>query len=604
MTLLANIRIATPLFLFAFLAGPTNAAERSIAEIQGADHKSPITAEEVTTSGIVTGHFGSGFFFQSASPDGDQATSEGIFVFLGSSPDFPLPARGEIVTVTGQVTEFQPLLQPPLFPTREQAVCGTTQIATVNNQDRGTFLAGTQIYRISALTVDGSGDLPEPVPFAPPGMNTTIGYADKPHTPFNPTNHPRDYFESLEGMRVVIEDAVIMSRKDRGWDQFWVAPATGLDADDLTAYGLPVAHAGHVFPEVVQVHKAVGQPAFALPVGTKLGDLTGILTYENGNYMVVLDAVIDETAYPPPTQPAVVPPTIPQGLRIATYNAENLTIGAPGSANRFAAIAAQVVGDLNSPDIIALQEVQDDDGQGATAVVTATQTIGALVDAILVAGGRRYLPVALDPIQPNTDGGAPGANIRTVFLVPEDRGVKILSSERLFDGDDRCDSSANPFQASRRPLLVEAEIDGTRYVLVNLHLSSKLGDQGLYTNAEDPQPGSTDRRRRQAAQLVAELERRYSDNPPVILLMGDFNDHVDAKALEPCHQSTLGFTFHRDHRGDTYTASYAFNGVREAIDLFLVGGAGLPNATVTYLNLNADSLTQVSDHNPVVLVAH
>jgi hypothetical protein len=41
MTLLANIRIAAPLFLSAFLASPTNAAERSIAEIQGADHKAP-----------------------------------------------------------------------------------------------------------------------------------------------------------------------------------------------------------------------------------------------------------------------------------------------------------------------------------------------------------------------------------------------------------------------------------------------------------------------------------------------------------------------------------------------------------------------------------
>jgi hypothetical protein len=38
-----------------------------------------------------------------------------------------------------------------------------------------------------------------------------------------------------------------------------------------------------------------------------------------------------------------------------------------------------------------------------------------------------------------------------------------------------------------------------------------------------------------------------------------------------------------------HTPWYACNGVREAIDDFVGGGAGLANATVTSLTLNADT---------------
>lgn len=574
-------------------------AEFSISQIQGADHKSSIPSTGVVeTSGVVTGWFGQGFFMQATNADASDATSEGIYVFVGTN--FPLPERGATGELTGNATEFQPLLQPPLFPTRKQAVCGTTEIRTVNNHDRGTFLTGTQLFRVTALEVTGTAPLPTPVRFDPPGATSAIAFADRPNTPFDPDAHPRDYFESLEGMRIVIEDAVVVSRKDRGWDQFWVAPAAALDVSELTAYGLPLAKAGHIFPELVQVHKAIGQPAFALPVGSKLGDLTGVMTYENGIYMVVLDDVIDESAVSAPQTVAVDAVDLPDGIRIGTFNAENLSASQPDA--RFANVAGQIVNNLGAPDILALQEVQDDDGPGRSQVVSAADTLDKLVAAIVGAGGPKYLAIALDPSQPNTDGGEPGANIRNVFLVDPASGVTIDRSERLFDGDDRCDADENPFQASRRPLLVEATIGGENYVLVNVHLSSKLGDQGLYTNTEDPQPGSTARRLRQAEMLAKELEARYGANPPTILIMGDFNDHANSAALAPFYANSLDFEFQRDHRGESYTASYAFNGLREAIDLFALAGRKPDLASTAYLNLNADSLLQVSDHNPVVLV--
>jgi predicted extracellular nuclease len=589
------------LFGSVLTAHSAHAAEVAISAIQGADHKTTLpTNQEVEVVGVVTAHFGKGFFMQSVTPDSDLATSEGIFVFLGNSPTFALPDRGATVHVTGKPMEFQPLLELPLQPNRKVAVCGTTQIDTIQSEDRKRFLPVTQIGAVTALTVEGTANMPAAIEFIPPGANSDIAFADRPNTPFNPVDHPRDYFESLEGMRVVVRDAVVVSRKEKPWDQFWVASASSLDASELSAYGLPFGKPGHVFPEVVAVHKAKNQPGFAAPVGTHLGDLEGVMTYENGNYMIVLDKIIDAATLPVPSLPSVPEPDIGTGLRVATYNAENMSIASPGASTKIKNVAEQIVAELKSPALIGLQEVQDDDGEGATDLVTAQQTLAALVTAIIDAGGPAYQVVAIDPILPNTDGGAPGGNIRTVFLVRSDSGITVKHAERLFDTDDRCDRDANPFSSARKPLLLEAEIAGEPYVFVNLHLSSKLGDEGLYSNSEDPQPGSTANRKRQVERLVTELEQRYASNPPTIILMGDYNDHIDSPALAPFHASSLGFKFPRDHRGESFTISYAFSGLREAIDQFLIGGRQR-DVLVTYMNLNVDAQIQVSDHNPVIL---
>ena len=225
------------------------------------------------------------------------------------------------------------------------------------------------------------------------------------------------------------------------------------------------------------------------------------MSYENGRYLVLLDDVIDVTSLPEPALPDVPLPSFGDGLRIATYNAENMSVASEGAAEKFQRIAEQIVSSLKSPAIIALQEVQDDDGQGVTAATTARLTVEALIAAVSTAGGPQYTAVALDPVLPNTDGGAPGGNIRNVFLIRNDTGVTLRTSERLFDSDDRCDGDANPFSSARKPLLLEVDIDGKAFVLVNLHLSSKLGDDGLYTNAEDPKPASEARRKRQAEHL-------------------------------------------------------------------------------------------------------
>src|SRR6267142_7259056 len=77
-----------------------------IREIQGAAHISPKKDQAVAgVAGVVTGKTGNGFWMQDPSPDANDATSEGIFVFTSSAPTASV---GDAVSVTGKVTEFRP----------------------------------------------------------------------------------------------------------------------------------------------------------------------------------------------------------------------------------------------------------------------------------------------------------------------------------------------------------------------------------------------------------------------------------------------------------------------------------------------------------------
>ncbi|MCK6406032.1 MAG: ExeM/NucH family extracellular endonuclease [Rhodocyclaceae bacterium] len=73
-----------------------------IGVIQGSGAQSPLLGQPVTTSGVVTKTANNGFFMQDAG-DGDDTTSDGIFVYTGSTPT---AAVGDRVRVSATVTEY------------------------------------------------------------------------------------------------------------------------------------------------------------------------------------------------------------------------------------------------------------------------------------------------------------------------------------------------------------------------------------------------------------------------------------------------------------------------------------------------------------------
>jgi hypothetical protein len=96
-------------------------------------------------------------------------------------------------------------------------------------------------------------------------------------------------------------------------------------------------------------------------------------------------------------------------LAIASFNVENLDIG-DGQA-KFETLAAQIVTNLASPDIIGLMEVQDSNGATDNGVVDASVTLNTLISAITTAGGPGYSYRQINPVN-DQDGGEPGGNIR------------------------------------------------------------------------------------------------------------------------------------------------------------------------------------------------
>ena len=110
-------------FTLVFTAAQDGAAGTAIHSVQGAtpagDAPSPLLGQIVTTSGIVTATFQGagqlgGFFLQApdAQADSDPATSEGLFVFCGTTaPKCPAVNVGDAVSVKGTVQEFNKATQ-------------------------------------------------------------------------------------------------------------------------------------------------------------------------------------------------------------------------------------------------------------------------------------------------------------------------------------------------------------------------------------------------------------------------------------------------------------------------------------------------------------
>lgn len=90
-------------------AGPGPAARDAaalplaIAAIQGRGATSAHAGQAVRTDGVVTRLTNNGFFLQAPEGDGDEATSDGLFVFTGGAPTVQ---PGQRLQVSGTVTEY------------------------------------------------------------------------------------------------------------------------------------------------------------------------------------------------------------------------------------------------------------------------------------------------------------------------------------------------------------------------------------------------------------------------------------------------------------------------------------------------------------------
>ena len=87
------------------------------------------------------------------------------------------------------------------------------------------------------------------------------------------------------------------------------------------------------------------------------------------------------------------------------------------------AIGNHIASFLGSPDLVFLQEIQDDTGETDNGVVTANVTLGNLVAAVNKVDNTTLYNFTNIPGIDNEDGGVPGGNIRPAYLYALPRKV-------------------------------------------------------------------------------------------------------------------------------------------------------------------------------------
>ncbi|MEM1100699.1 MAG: endonuclease/exonuclease/phosphatase family protein, partial [Pseudomonadota bacterium] len=296
-------------------------------------------------------------------------------------------------------------------------------------------------------------------------------------------------------------------------------------------------------------------------------------------------------------------------LTVATYNVLNLdpndgdgdTDVADG---RFDAIAAQIVGNLGSPDIVGLQEVQDNNGSSNDGTTSASETLALLAAAIEAAGGPSYAVIDNTFITDNASGGQPGGNIRTAFLYNPDRVDLVEGSVQTIGGQ----GEGEAFEGARLPLVAEFAFNGETVTVVNNHFSSKGGsapilgiEQDFTARQEDVSVnGSLDERQAQS-RAVQDFVEGLAPGANVAVL-GDFNEfEFVSPVLELETNSGLNNLTNDIDEDERY--SFIFQGNSQSLDHILVSDSLDETAEVDIVHVNSEfaaTASRASDHDPIV----
>jgi len=347
------------------------------------------------------------------------------------------------------------------------------------------------------------------------------------------------------------------------------------------------------------------------------GPMTGVLDLAYGVWHV------DVTEpWPAVVSGAVEPETTRLGpaahlLRIATFNVENLS--AESSDDKIAKVAGIVARRLQGPAIVALQEIQDDSGPDDDGTVGADVTLRRLTEAVAAAGGPRYEWRQLDP-EDGADGGQPGGNIRNVVLFDPsvvravDRGdgsegASVVDGPRLSASPARLFADQAAFggdplgreKGTRKPLAVEFETAGRRLFVVDLHLSSKWGDDPVFGRRQPPIEPTAAMRLAQAWSVRSFVERILDrDSEALVVVLGDLNDFEWSEPVVTLAGDRLQNLVGLLPPGERYT--YVYRGTAQAIDHILASPALAAVADVDIVHVNAEfpEADRASDHDPVL----
>lgn len=475
----------------------------AIKQIQGTTLHSPLAKQVVRTTGVVTYVVRRGFFLQTPAVSWDGKTSDAVFVF---SPDWKAKA-GAVLEVQGKVIDY--LAHDTAKP--------VTQILMDEAQPRKSRDDEGHPYKIEPieLTQDLLPQSAQPLATRLNSLAAMLVSIGPGQTFIAPSNLFGDYVLALDSEE----------------------PDTSMLRSEHNGALIDAANPSRWFPgfRITNYNHAP-----KINVGAKLlTSLVGPLSYRADSYQIAINQPFKVApSYIDLKKSGLTPE--PGSVTIMTLNCFNLDpqIESPALVmnprrdvdddwgdGRFHTLAQAVVLQANTPDIVALQEIQDSDGAEMSQVVEASKTYALLIQTIEELSGIRYLWVDINP-ELDADGGQPGGNIRNGFLYNPDRVSLVAGSAMIFGGDEPV------FENSRKPLLAQFREKKSQQTIacINLHLASKRHQNSIFAPVDPGIDAKLSVRIEQASIVAAQVETLHAKSIDYYVT-GDFNDTEFSETL-------------------------------------------------------------------------
>jgi uncharacterized protein len=473
-----------------------------ITEVQGPGLFSPVAGQRVRVRGVVTGRSRQGFYVQAQDePTADASGSANvgsaaIFVVAQAEQIAGQRIAGALVELYGTVLDF----------VRDENDRPSTQLL---------------LEQLEVL----AHDVEEPA----------VVWLTAENLPSDSASLAA-FLNQHEFMRVGLRAGGIFSAPSNPFGDYVVLPKN-MDAP-RSRYGSAILDKNNPERWYPGFRITRLDQAPVVNVGDRLGcDVTGPLNYRVGSYQIAVQHRVSVIARDlklaglgEKTLASALPADYTSILTLNAFNLDQqvenphlvedprMDVDDDVGDRRFSALARVIVQQARSPAIVALQEIQDNDGAEITEVSEADKTYQLLIDEVLLLGGPRYHWADIAPIA-GADGGQPGGNIRNGYLFDPARACIDRSTMQRLGQDDAA------FEGSRKALYAEFDIvhSGGRLAVINLHLASKRHQNSIFS----PQQPGFDAREAQRiaqAQLIRTTLVTLNANGQNYYVTGDFND--------------------------------------------------------------------------------
>jgi predicted extracellular nuclease len=547
-----------------------------ISSVQGSGASSPLLDQVVLVQAAVTAILPdlSGFVIQEepADTDADPATSEGVFVAY-SDIDFEVPAIGDVVLVSGSVSERFGRTQLNLLAAPK--ACGINTITAtpftlpVNSLDDLEALEGMLISSAAPLTVTDNSNIGR---FGRVTLsNGRIFTPNNIELPGSAENQALIAANELN--RVVLDDASDFSN-----------------------------------PAVIPFPTGNLSAGNTLRLGDTVSSLTGVVDFTRGEYMIY---AVEEPVFAA-TNPRTAAPELAQGnLTVASLNVLNYftTITAPGAVCGPSQLSCRGAED-NGVDLLERSEFERQKLKTVSAIVAMNADIVGLMEienngfgegsaiADLVAAVNAEL--GEDTYQIVNPGGTIGTDAITVAMIYKPSVVSLSGEVAILSSDNSIvdDNGAPLFNDRRnRPSLIQkfALVENGEELVISVnHLKSKGSSCGAGDDDTETGQGSCNLTRTRAAQaLTAFLNDNFGDTPTLII--GDLNAYAKEDPIRAILSE--GYTDLANLFGGSEAYSYTFGGETGYLDHALANASLLDKVIdTTEWHINSDEPAEL-DYN-------